>query len=446
MISSFKSLNFLSHAELLDSAREILDSVPDTCINASACLIKATETCLAEFRNNLSRCRALSLWPIIDESEQKRYALWEKIADKLDDNLNIFIVDEYSILKKIGLTKETAAHEIPSYDASWMLLDKSKAFPIGRYSIGHFWKPALMNKLISRLTDPSNSALCQKAGIMSLVENLAKVEKSLKQQIKSLPDKQMVPRLRNSRYHLLSKLKILYYSKEEQSRITCKTCRYLNAGILFEDRFRTLQQIKNLETFSLDQLKLSQLADLVQSRAAIFFENESNDILEMLYHEFHPVFMKTLDAFRSHPLWDQFEKGEHDFYKESLLLMDKVFNHITCSNEEDPQVWEKHVHSEEFKRADYLFRYGRDDNRPLDWEPGEIMNEEVFRTILDRWNASGCTRHLEALDASDLHRNCMNLNRTVREYAGFIRESQPRADIEILRRYRYELSDIVKFM
>lgn len=447
MISSIKTLNFLSHTELLNSVREFLCSLRDAHPDQAPQMVDITEKCFSDFQTAVIQCRTLALWPIIDEFEEKRYTLWETIADKLDDNLNIFIVDEYSVLKKIGLTKESALHEIPTYNASWMLLDEDKTFPTGQCAVGHFWKPELMNKLISRLIDPSNVALCKKAGIEEQTDDLNRVETLLAKLTGSLPDPQIISSLRNSRYFLLVSLKVLHScSRKEYSPENNRNCTYFNAGLLFEDRFRAKQQIDNFEIFSYDQLSLSSLARLIEHRAEQFFKAESNDILEMLFREFHPVFRSTLDAFRTHPLWDKFEKREHDFYKEALLLMDKVYNHLTCTNAQDPQVWEKQIRSEEYKAAEHLFRCGRPEGHLLDWQPGDIMNTEVFDAILLKWCENGCAQDLEVIDALDLHRNCQCLNKAAENYAYLIQKTDEKADLGTLRKYRYEVSDIVRFM
>ncbi len=447
MIGSIKHLNSLSHTELLNYVREFLDSVAGAHPGTAPKLVDIAEKCFSDFQTAVSGCRSLTLWPIIDEFEEKRYTLWERIADRLNDNLNIFIVDEYSVLKKIGMTRETALHEIPSYDASWMLLNEDKAFPTGQCAVGHFWKPELMDKLISRLTDLSNNALCRKAGIVEQTDDLNRVEKLLTKLTESLPDPQLISRLRSSRYFLLVSLKVLHScSRKECSPEHNRNCTYLNAGLLFEDRFRAQQQIDSFQIFSYDQLSLSSLAGMIGQRAGQFFKDESNDILEMLLGEFYPVFRSTLEAFQAHPLWNQFERKEHEFYKEALVLMDKVYNHLTCSNAEDPQVWERQIRSKEYKAAKNLLGYGRPEGHLLDWQPGDIMTTEVFDAILVKWCESGATHDLEVIDALELHRNCQYLNKTAERYALVIREANENADLGTLRKYRYEVSDIVRFM
>lgn len=457
VLQRLKSANFLSHSEFSAFANEYYIEISEQIGNEKPKLIERIRGELTGFVSCLKELQLNTLWENIDTLEKKRYSLWETIVDKLDDNLNLIISDNYFVLKKINLTLDTACREVPSYAASFDLAypegtTEHRFFQSRRHALGHHWTPELMNTFITRLIDPQYRNLCETAGVASDVDQLSDIQQQLAMLIDISEIASTLEKLRKYRYLLCLGMYVCFRNDTATIK-KYKDIVRVDASICFQERFVELGERIRMEQCSVDLLPFSIFFSLVENSARKLIEKDPDSGLYKEYQTDLPVLMKCYDAFRSHVLWEQFEKEDNAFYKELLLLLDKVTSYTSCYNADNDEIWEKFTGSDTYDAAYALLEEcdsetvsyaddtsGDDESSSKSsvyWEPGAPVNYYSIETIVQYWGTAANRKHLSTLKALELFDSCMVLNATVSNTASLIKCMHPDADLDTLRKYRF---------
>ncbi|MDG5813967.1 hypothetical protein QA601_02670 [Chitinispirillales bacterium ANBcel5] len=435
-VKNLKDLNSLSHEEFLSTAEDVLIDIHK--INDK--LAESIGQDMSAYRLSITSLQQLSCWKEIDSLEKERYRLWERMVDTLDDNLNVEIEDPTMTLHYLQLTPESALYEIPSYKASWELLepteDGDRFFSSANAADGHFWEPPDMENLIRRLIDPQNSSLCEMAGILSESSTLQKVQLQLDALCSSLPE-DINDSLRKKRYYIC-----LGFSISNLFKSATKDFVQLDAGELFEGRIREQEQIRKLQMFSYDQIPLSQLSVHAEKIVQQAYQKTNDSSLLKQFEEAHKPFIEVFSEFKKHSLFEQLEQEELAFYNELRRLLDKVVGYIPCYNPEDPSFWDKHIKSKEYKASKSLTSLLN--KSPYDkieyWEPDESISPHSIYGIIDEWSEKENLKYLMDIGATELYESTLQLNDKAEETADLIRQVYSGAKLEVLRFTRYRLS------
>jgi hypothetical protein len=457
ILQCLKSANLLSHTEFLSFANKLCFEISENSGNENPKVLEHIRRDLVDFASCIKDVSQHSIWSELDILEGKRYSLWEKIVDKLDDNLNLEITDYYFVLEKINLTLKTAYGEVPSYAASWDLLlpgetPERRIFPSRRHALGHYWMPKDMNTFIERLIDIKYKDLCEIAGIAADVAELSEIQQQFTV-LSLISDIEVtLSSLRKCRYYICVGFCVAIKSDTDGLKRLKKHVQ-IDAGVLFEDRFFQRGERMRMEKWSVDTLPFSLFFSLVEKSAQRLFEKEPDSGLYEDYQTDLPVLLKCYNAFRSHLLWEQFEKEEHAFYKEILLLLDKVTHFTCCYNADNEAIWERFTKSDTYNAASMLlYEYATnavtntggtlegeesDSTISVSWEPGSPINHNAIEVIITYWGTTENRLHLTTLHALDLFERCIALNKAASDTASLIQNLHPDADLSTLRKYRY---------
>ncbi|HMA65760.1 MAG TPA: hypothetical protein VKO63_11195, partial [Chitinispirillaceae bacterium] len=413
---------------------------------------------IKEYAGYYKELSCYDTWALIDDLEMNRYQLWEKIIDRLDDNMNIRITDYYCELYLLDLTLETAYNEIPSYSASRSFFEPADTtgeklcFYSEGSAHGHFWNSGEMDFFIRRLINPEFRTLCEIAGILSDVNALELNQLHLDSALKTFSDCMLLNKLRESRYCISFGLS-MYILVGQSPLDRYKKCNSIDASVLFEDRIIEMNERKRLEPFSIDMLPLSTFLSIVQQAADVFQQKMPDSTLYKNYLEDVSKLLKAYNAFKSDVLWDQFEKEEHAFYKELALLLDRITCFTQCYLADNEELYQKFLNSDTYDAATtLLYEYVNEstlqnsgdtkeqiasDTYCISWEPGDPINYRAMKAILKYWGSAQNRSHLEVLNAETLFDNVVELNNAVIRTASLIKSKNPDADLDILREHRF---------
>jgi hypothetical protein len=457
VLQRLKSANFLSHSEFLAFANEYYIEISVLTGSDKPKLIERIRGELTGFASCLKELQLNNLWEHIDTLEKKKYSLWETIVDKLDDNLNIAISDNYLVLEKINLTLETACREVPSYAASFDLVfpegtSQLRFFQSQRHALGHYWTPELMNKLVTHLIDPQYLNLCEAAGVATDVICLSEIEQQLAMMIDLSEITPTLEKIRKYRYLLCLGMYVSFRRSTDKVQ-KYKTPVWVDASICFQERFVQLGELERMEKCSVDLLPFSIFFSLVENTARKLFEKRPDSVIYEDYQTDLPVLLKCYNAFCSHILWEQFEKEDNAFYKELLLLLDKVTGYTSCYNGVNEEIWEKFTRSATYNAACTLLDECNSEtvSAPDDtdgdgesstsgrihWRPGDPVDFYGIKKIVRYWGTTTNRKHLSTLNSLELFEHCMALNATASDTASVIKSMNPDADLDTLRKYRY---------
>jgi len=467
---TLKSSNSLRHKDFLPFAYDLhceLEHHP--VIQLKTAYLDSVMLDIKKFSDYYQELSHYDNWSLIDDLEMNRYNLWEKIIDRLDDNLNLVITDDYCELSWIKLTLENAYYAIPSYSASQKLIDlpydtsEKIHFSSKRNAHGHFWNAKQMDLFISRLINPDVRALCETAGILYDVTALEKNQQQLDSALKTLHNLPLLNQLRETRYIICCGLSV-YLSICQYPLKGYKETNFVNATELFEDRFLELKERKRMERSSIDLLPLSLFLSIAKNAVATFHKKMPDSGLYKSYQEDAPRLLKAYNAFRTDILWDQFEKEEHILYKELALLLDKITNYtqyFSCDNEE---LYQKFINSDSYDAAiTLLYEYDDESTEQngsdtkehtasetygISWEPGDSINYHAMIEILKHWGSAQNRIHLKLLKAEELFDNVVKYNDAVLQTASLIKCNNPDADLDILRQQRYYMNlffDVISY-
>ncbi|HMA65166.1 MAG TPA: hypothetical protein VKO63_08210, partial [Chitinispirillaceae bacterium] len=416
---------------------------------------------IKEYAGYYKEISAFDTWAHIDNLEMNRYLLWEKIIDRLDDNLNLRITDYYGELYMLDLSLENAYNEIPSYSASRSFFEsqdsngESLCFYSEGSAHGHFWDPHKMDFFIRRLISPEFSTLCEITGILSDVNVLEQNQLQLESTLKTFPDCILLNKLRHARYCISFGLSMcILVGQSPLDRY--KGCKSIDAMVLFEDRIIEMSERKRLELFSIDLLPLSTFLSIVLQANDVFQKRLPDSSVYKSYLENMPKLLKAYNAFRSDVLWDQFEKEEHAFYKELTLLLDRVTCFTQCYLADNEELYQKFINSDTYDSATtLLYEYVNEstvqnsgdtkeqiasETYCISWEPGDSINFRAIKPILKYWGSAQNRLHLEVLNAEALFNKVVEFNNSVIRTSSMIKSKNPDADLDILREHRYYIN------
>lgn len=456
---TFKSLNSFRHKDFLLFVYDLhyeLAHHPE--IQSKSGVLDILLLNIKEYAGYYKQLSGYDTWARIDNLEMNRYLLWEKIIDRLDDNMNLRITDNYGELYLLDIKLEAAYKEIPIYSASRSLFEPADAtgeelcFYSEGSAHGHFWNSTKMDFFIRRLISPEFRNLCEIAGILSDVFALEQNQRQLDSVLKTFPDCMLLNKLRESRYCISFGLSMcILVGQDILDRY--KKSNSIDASVLFEDRIIEMNERKRLEPFSIDLLPLSTFLSIVQQAADVFHQKMPDSTIYKNYLKDLPVMLKAYNAFRSDVLWDQFEKEEHGFYKELALLLDRITSFTQCYIADNEELYQKFINSDTYDAATILlYEYVNEqtvqnsgdtkeqiasETYCISWEPGDPINYHAMKAILTYWGSAQNRSHLEVLNAETLFDNVVTLNNAVMRTASLIKSRNPDADLDILREHRF---------
>jgi hypothetical protein len=445
--SSIGFFNTLTHQDLLNTVSTALGGKRSAARSPESILLGRIKKDLEHYEQQLRLFLADPAGVVLDNLEQRRYALFDKIVDRIDDNLNFWILDDTDILDQIGLTEETAYDEVPSYISSWQLLqpspdgDDRRIFPSESNADGHFWDNEEMTALVSRLIDPGHIELCKDAGIVEMVAQLRALEGEYEKIPVSRELSERIGAIRDLRYHLcagISLSKSLYKNKDPY-----KDSKDIKAIELFADRFKAVYEQQKLEMFSVDELAPDDFLTMMER-----FETESAGTNEFIKHtkknfvEALKEYRLTLELFRQHERWPDFKDLETDLYRLSIGLISKVSGFLACFDIDDEEYVKQHYESPHYQAARKLLK--ELEITPYHsfvlWEPDHTVEFRILEVMFEVWNEPEFRKDLQTLDATDLFDKCLHLDRATGLIAETIAGEDSEEILQTLRDSRSKLS------
>lgn len=446
--NKIKDTTRLTHSGFLRFINELLSTVSDKDKEETIYVYKAIEKDSAKYERLLEECRNCPQFGSIEELEAKRYSLFDDIMDIVEENLYVHINDKNGAFLFIDIEPGKAALEIPSFKASYELMQvepENEDVTDFFFANEHHWLPSEMDETIDHIIRREQHERCIEAGIISHIPELQLVEESLRELIPYLENAEAITELRELRYDICSLLTI---SGLEEFNSELNEPRVIDASYLFESRLAEREERRRLEMFSFDELTLTTLATLAENWAKEVTLSSKNENFKANIQKRLSEYLQILGLFRSHYLFEQFEREENSFYREVLRVMDRVVCAIPCYNAEDEECWNRHISTEKYKAARTLLEML--DRTPYDnycsWEPDFPLPSDVLYTIIEKWNTVENRELLHRVGALELYENLRKLEENAAHSAMVIQLTNKHAKLEKLRHSRFGISIILSIL
>lgn len=445
MQAKLRNANYLSHEEFYSFSLSLLNIT--TFNTGTEKQIEDFRSLFMKYYDLLKACSSNAIWPILDEYEKRRYVLWEHISETIGDNLDIsFSSEDLALLEQFDVDPLEALMKIPTFKASWDLVESDGSYHVAfdRRTEGYYWLPDEMEVLISNFLDEKNQSVCETAGIISFVDEMREVEKYIEMLSFRLENNDILNELRLTRFFMMHRIE----HSGIASRFSAKRPRdfkFVNARVLLADQLREKFEIDRMQTFSYDQLMLSEYP-----RFAKLWQEKLNEL--SLYPSFEKSlkrrlaeFIRIMNKFRNHELWEQFEAAENEFCRECYLLLDKVSSFCFSIDMGDTECTELLGESDQALAVSELLQFLDKKAEKLfyRWSPDCPIDYSLFQSVVQKWNNVECSANLLTIDALDLFGSVQILNCKVNMIATQIEHLDSRADLAALRHKRFRLSEMM---
>jgi hypothetical protein len=386
----------------------------------------------------------------INTLERERYRYFNQVADRLVDNLLVWVDDYLGELKRVGLTDGEALKRIPEYGASWKILERpdGKVYFISEGNKhGHSWEPEDMEFLITRLSDPLLKEQLHIAGITEDARMLVGIDEritALLSQGKTGISLDLLNNIRKIRHHICLGVHVLYINIGTEK--LHKSHRHISVYDIISDIIEMKEERKRAEKFSYNDFSHSVFKSLVDKIKEPIMNDKG--LVPKIREDFEKEFgdyATAFEAFRSHPLWDELDAYEADLYRNMETLVFSIAAHLGCIGADEPGRWEKHVETDTYKAALALI-----DSIPQKWydnlkqfDRGESLSPHIVNAMLDTWDDVVHRVSLKILDRETLFNTCKSADKSARLLAGKIHRDRELADLDKLRFARYRLVIII---
>lgn len=444
MYRSIKEIINLSHTNFISFAYDFVQQLMSHGGDRENLLAKRIVQDLETLGSLVYALTSCDAGRAIDRLEERRYRVWENIVEVLDDNLGLKVVDPDFLLPSCNLTEKDALLQIPSYAATWNLLEPGsdqshRVFPTRASTCGHFWRNQDMGRLIARLIDPSREHLCKLAGIAETVELLRKLELELTSQICRLPAPEAMDSIREQRYKISLCMKLCLHTDLRR----LKKPHSVEASTLVENRIHAMEEKRRMEMFSLDHLSPgSFLAIIKRISPRLLQPGVLTGTIREEFPALYAEFTRMIDSFKKHPQWDDFDGHEGEFYRSCVNLLDRVAAYIPCYTDRDGNLHRRHTTQNGYFAAMALLK--QLNKTPYDsftsWTPDQIIGFPVMDEMIYNWADPANQKLLQTCQATEMYESCAYLYDATATLAEKIMDESPPETLFRMRHLRYILS------